>query len=96
MNLIKCYNCGEYSTNTKVCSHCGIVFNKKEAELYNSSSSQTVSKAVKNKNKTSFYEKYRYHPVWIVRATAVVVNSIVIAFLAIGSFLAWLITLIAA
>ncbi|WP_370390467.1 zinc ribbon domain-containing protein [uncultured Winogradskyella sp.] len=96
---IKCPNCGEFNIDQTHCSKCGTLLSyKKRRQLAHEEREQKRKKQEieQEKNNPSVFDKYSKSRFWIVRALITILNGIWLGFLAIGSFIAWLITAIAA
>lgn len=98
MATIKCPNCGIYNTNRDYCEHCGTVLSykiRRELALKKEKEERLKQEALKEK-KPAFFEKYTNHRFLIVRIGAKIIRSIWLVFMAIGMFIAWLVSAIAA
>ena len=96
---VKCPNCGVYNTNEEYCTQCNTLLSyKKRRELAfaQDKKDRLERERLQNEASPSFYEKYKDHKFLIVRIIAKIIHSIWLAFMAIGVFIAWLITAIAA
>ncbi|MFD1062438.1 hypothetical protein ACFQ1Q_04205 [Winogradskyella litorisediminis] len=96
---IKCFECGVFNTDREYCKNCGALLSyKKRREIaYKKANLQQKEKErLEKKSNPSFFEKYENHNNFIVRATIKVLKSIGLVFIAIGTFIAWLFTAIAA
>jgi len=96
---VKCIDCGTFNTNKDYCTKCGAVLSyKKRREIaYKKAQKKRKTKALLDeKNNPSFFDKYRNHNYAIVRIVVTVLHSIWLGFIAIGAFIAWLFTAIAA
>lgn len=96
---IKCPNCGVFNSNAEVCSNCQtILSHTKRRELaFQEQEKARIEKAIaRSKEKPSLYERYSKHRFLVVRILAKVLQSIWLAAMAIGVFIAWIISFIAA
>jgi len=96
---VKCPSCGVYNTNADYCKNCGAVLSyekRREISFKKEEEARQERARIDREENPSFYEKYKDHRYWIVRALATVTHSIALAVLAIGTFIAWLFTAIAA
>lgn len=96
---IKCPNCGEFNTDQTYCTTCGTLLSyEKRRQIAHEEREQKriEEERIQEKTNPSFYEKYSKSRFWLVRVMANILHSIWLGFLAIGSFIAWLITAIAA
>ncbi|MEM6517018.1 MAG: hypothetical protein AAF688_12605 [Bacteroidota bacterium] len=96
---IKCPNCGTFNTNREFCRNCGtLLSSKKRRELAfkKEETERQERRRIKEEANPSFYDKYKDHRYWVVRVFATVTHYIALAFIAIGTFIAWLVTAIAA
>jgi ribosomal protein L37E len=96
---IKCPKCGEFNTNREHCDYCGtlLFYEKRRALAFEKSEKQRLKKErLQAETNPSFFETYENHRFLLVRVLTKVLHSIWLAFLAIGGFIAWLITAIAA
>lgn len=101
MNIrnIKCPNCGIYNVNSDYCSKCHTVLSyKKRRELEYKKEQKARLERVRfeKANNPSFFEKYEDHRFLLVRIFVKLLKSIWVVVMAIGMFIAWLITAIAA
>ncbi|QXP80381.1 MULTISPECIES: hypothetical protein [Winogradskyella] len=96
---VKCPNCGVYNTNEEYCTQCNTLLSyKKRRELTfaQDKKDRLERERLQNEASPSFYEKYKDHKFLIVRVFVKITHSIWLGFMAIGVFIAWLITAIAA
>ncbi|MBU2926942.1 hypothetical protein [Winogradskyella psychrotolerans] len=96
---IKCPNCGLYNTNEDYCTNCNTLLSyKKRRELTfaQDKKERRERERIQKETSPSFYEKHRDHRFLIVRVFVKIIHSIWMGFVAIGMFIAWLITAIAA
>ena len=96
---VKCPNCGVYNTNEEYCTQCNTLLSyKKRRELAFAQEKKDglERERLQNEASPSFYEKYKDHKFLIVRVFVKITHSIWLGFMAIGVFIAWLITAIAA
>lgn len=97
--IIKCLNCGLYNKNVDYCIQCNtLLSSKKRRELAfaNDEKERSERERVQKEVSPSFYENYKDHPYFVVRVFVTVAHSIWTAFMALGMFIAWLISAIAA
>jgi len=96
---VKCPNCGVYNTNEEYCTQCNTLLSyKKRRELAfaQDKKDRLERERLQNEASPSFYERYKDHKFLIVRVLVKITHSIWLGFMAIGVFIAWLITAIAA
>jgi ribosomal protein L37E len=96
---IKCPNCGLFNTNADYCKNCNTPLSyKKRRELaYAQETKERLNRErIENKKSPSFFVKYKDHRFLVVRIIVRVIHSIWTVFMAIGMFIAWLFTAIAA
>lgn len=96
---IKCPNCGLYNTNEEYCTNCNTLLSyKKRRELaYEKSEKERRERErIQKEESPSFYEKHKDHRFLIVRVFVKVMHSIWMGFIAVGMFIAWVISAIAA
>jgi len=96
---IKCPNCGVYNTNQDYCTNCGTLLSyqkRRELAFAQDEKDRKERARIQKEESPSFYEKNKDHRFLVVRVFAKVIHSIWMAFMAIGMFIAWLITAIAA
>ncbi|MGY0390962.1 hypothetical protein ACW5R3_00205 [Bizionia sp. KMM 8389] len=96
---IKCPNCGVFSTDSDYCTNCGTLlsYKKRRKLAYEQAEKEREERQkLEKENSPSFYDKYSTHRFLIVRVFAKVTHAIWMAFMAIGMFIAWLISAIAA
>ncbi|GGG35130.1 hypothetical protein [Bizionia arctica] len=98
MATIKCPSCGIYNTDNDYCEHCGEVLNYKiRRELaIKKEKEERLKQDASKKKEPSFFEKYGNHRFLLIRIIAKIFRSIWLAFMAIGMFIAWLISAVAA
>lgn len=98
MATIKCPSCGVYNTDRDYCEECNTVLSykiRRELALKKEEEARLREMASKEK-KESFFEKYSNHRFFLVRFFTKVIRSIWLAFMAIGMFIAWLISAVVA
>lgn len=96
---IKCPNCGIYNTNVDVCTSCNTpLFSKKrhELRLEKEEEKRREQERIEKEASPSFYERNKDHRFFIVRAFVKIIHSIWMGFVAIGMFIAWVISTIVA
>ncbi|MEH1006399.1 MULTISPECIES: hypothetical protein [unclassified Winogradskyella] len=96
---IKCPNCGIYNTNADYCTNCNTLLSyKKRRELAfaQEEKERRERERIQKEASPSFFKKHKDHRFLIVRIFVKITHSIWMAFMAIGMFIAWLITAIAA
>ena len=99
MKLIKCPSCGIYNKNAEHCINCGAIlsYKKRREKARKKTEDERKKRALdEQKNNPSLFEKYENHRFLLVRVCVKVLRSIWLVFLAIGTFIAWLFTAIAA
>ncbi|PWK20775.1 TFIIB-type zinc ribbon-containing protein [Xanthomarina spongicola] len=98
MATIKCPNCGVYNTNRDYCEECKTVLSYKiRRELaFKKQEEERLKQAKSIEKEPSFFEKYVNHRYFLVRISAKIIRSIWLVFMAIGMFIAWLISAIVA
>lgn len=99
VSQIKCPNCGIYNTNVDYCNNCNTLLSPKlrrELQFTAQEKARKEKKRLKEKNALSFIEKYSEHRYLIVRLLAKSIRSIWLAFISVGVFIAWLVSVIAA
>lgn len=95
---IKCIKCGTFNTNETYCTNCGAVLaykKRREIAYKKAKKAREERERLEEKNNPSFFDKYGNHKYFIVRAVVKVLYSIWMVFMAIGTFIAWLVTAIA-
>ena len=98
MATIKCPNCGVYNKDRDYCKECQTVLSykiRRELVLKKEKEERLKREASKEKEPV-FFEKYISHRYFLVRFIAKIIRSIWIVFMAIGMFIAWLISAIVA
>jgi len=98
MATIKCPNCGIYNTNRDYCEECQTVLSykiRRELDLQKQVEERLKQVASKEKEISAF-EKYSNHRFFLVRLVTKIIRSIWLVFMAIGMFIAWLISAIVA
>jgi ribosomal protein L37E len=96
---IKCLNCGVYNTNEDYCTNCNTPLSykkRRELDYAQQEKKRRERERIQKEKSPSIYEKYKDHHSLIVRVFVKIVHSIWMGFIAIGMFIAWLITAIAA
>ncbi|WP_026754211.1 hypothetical protein [Sediminibacter sp. Hel_I_10] len=96
---IKCPECGVFNTNKEFCTNCGALLSsekRRELAFQKAEKERQQRRQLEKKNDPSFYDRYKDHRFWIVRVFAKITRSIWLVFMAIGVFIAWIITAIAA
>jgi hypothetical protein len=97
--IIKCPNCGIYNENVEYCTNCDTLLSYKKRRkiaFAQEKKERLEREGIENEATPSFYEKYKDHRFLIVRVCVKMVHSIWLGFMAVGIFIAWLITAIAA
>ncbi|UPS92796.1 hypothetical protein [Bizionia sp. M204] len=96
---IKCPNCGVYNTNQDYCTNCGTLLSyqkRRELAFAQDEKDRKERERIQKEESPSFYEKNKDHRFLVVRIFVKVTHSIYVAFMAIGMFIAWLISSIVA
>lgn len=96
---IKCPNCGIYNTNADYCKSCNTVLSyqkKRELEFAQEEKERRERDQIQKAESPSFYKKNKNHRFLIVRVFVKIIHSIWVVFMAIGMFIAWLISAIVA
>jgi len=98
MATIKCPNCGVYNTGRDYCEACNTVLSYKiRRELvFKKEEEARLKELATQVKKPSFFEKYSNHRFLIVRVFTKIIRSIWLGFMAIGMFIAWLISAVVA
>lgn len=97
--IIKCPNCGIYNKNADYCTNCSTLLSyKKRREIAVAKEKEERLERARfaDEASPSFYEKQKDHRFLIVRILVKISHSIWLGFTAVGLFIAWLITAIAA
>ncbi|MGC1471460.1 MAG: hypothetical protein WA775_02615 [Psychroserpens sp.] len=98
-SLIKCPNCGAYNKNRDYCKHCDTLLSyekKRELDVAKENKARRERERIQKEESPSFYEKYKDHRFLIVRVFVKITHSIWVGIMAVGMFIAWLITAVAA
>ena len=96
---IKCPNCGIYNTNEDYCSNCNTLLSykiRRKLAFAQAEKERKERESKYEKDSPWFFDTYINHRFWAVRTITKILHSIWLGFLAIGAFLAWLFTAIAA
>jgi len=96
---IKCPNCGIYNTDKDYCTNCNTLLSyqkKRELAFAKEEKERKERERINKENSPSLYEKYKDHRFFLVRAFVKIIHSIWMAFMAIGMFIAWLISAVVA
>ncbi|WP_028870730.1 hypothetical protein [Psychroserpens burtonensis] len=99
VSQIKCPNCGIYNTNVDYCTNCNTLLSSKLRRELQFAAQEKVRKEKRNleeEKAVSWIERFSKHRFLIVRVLAKTVRSIWLAFVAVGVFIAWLVSAIAA
>jgi hypothetical protein len=99
VRIIKCPNCGIYNENVEYCTNCDTLLSykkRREIAFAREKKERLVRERIADDAAPSFYEKHKDHRFLIVRAFVKMIHSIWLGFMAVGIFIAWLITAIAA
>jgi len=95
---IKCPNCGIYNTNKDYCTNCNTLLSSKirrELQFAKEAKARAEKQRIEDENSTSIIEQYTSHRFLIIRVFAKIIRSIWLGFVAIGVFIAWLVTAVA-
>lgn len=96
---IKCPNCGLFNTNADYCENCNTPLSYKERRKLahaQETKERLKRERIEDKKSPSFFVKYKDHRFLVVRIFVRIIHSIWTVFIAIGMFIAWLFTAIAA
>ncbi|GGW56107.1 hypothetical protein DFQ11_101573 [Winogradskyella epiphytica] len=96
---IKCPNCGVYNTNVDYCTNCNTLLSpKKRRELAQAKQleERRERERIQKEKSPSFYERHKDHRFLIVRVFVKIIHSIWMGFMAIGMFIAWLVSTVVA
>ncbi len=96
---VKCIKCGTFNKNREYCINCGAPLSHKKRRLIafkKAEKERKAREAIEEKNNPSFFDKYRNHKYAVIRIPVIIFHSIWLGFMAIGTFIAWLFTAIAA
>lgn len=96
---IKCPNCGVYNVNRDYCSKCNTILSykkRREQEFKKEEEARLEQRRLEKKNNPSFFEKYGNHRFLLIRVVVKIIKTIWVVIMAIGMFIAWLISSIAA
>lgn len=104
MNIItrqvRCLECGHFNINKDYCENCGAMVNpelKRQKEHQNRIKVQKENDLKRElKNSQSFFERNRRHHNFFIRIFFQFLYSIWVIVMVIGSFIAWVLTTIAA
>lgn len=98
-SLIRCPNCGIYNENVEYCISCGTLLShekRRELEFAKEENERRERVRIQKETSPSFYEKYKDHKFFVVRAFAKITHSIWLVFIAVGVAIAWIIAAVAA
>lgn len=96
---IKCYKCGTYTVDSDYCSSCNTLINHAKRRALERETAEKRRTEIQNeeaKETDAFIEKYRNHKFLIVRFFAEIVYYVWVIVMAIGAFIAWVVSMIAA
>lgn len=98
MATIKCPNCGIYNTDRDYCEECQTVLSYKirRALALKKQEDERLKDLSTKEKKISAFENYSNHRFFLVRIITIIIRSIWLVFMAIGMFIAWLISAIVA
>lgn len=95
---VKCIKCGTFNTNQEYCTNCGTPLSyekRRQIEYEKSEKERKERELLEKQNNPSFFNRYGNHKNIIVRFAVRIIRSVWLAFMAIGTFIAWLVTAIA-
>lgn len=98
-SIIKCPNCGIYNKNVEYCTNCSTLLSykkRREMAFVKERKERLERERLADEVAPSFYEKHKDHRFLVVRFFVKMLHSIWLGFMAVGMFIAWLITAIAA
>ncbi|GGH45384.1 hypothetical protein IA57_03935 [Mangrovimonas yunxiaonensis] len=98
MTIIKCPNCGIYNTDSDYCKECNTILSYKlrREHAFKKAQEERQKQNAAKEEKPAFFEKYLNHRYFLIRLIAKTIRSIWLVFMAIGMFIAWVVSAIAA
>lgn len=96
---IKCPNCGLFNKNVDYCTNCNTLLSykiRRELAFAEEEKERREVERIRREKSPSLYKKYKDHRFLLVRIFVKTIHSIWMAFMAIGMFIAWLISAIVA
>lgn len=98
ISQIKCPSCDIYNTNKAYCENCNTLLSSKirrALQFEKEEKARLEKRKHEEKNTTSIIENYSNHRFLVVRVIAKTIRSIWLGFVAVGVFIAWLVTAVA-
>lgn len=95
---IKCPNCGIFNTNKEYCTNCNtLISNEKKRELkVEELKKEQIEKAIYRLENPNLAERLKKHPFFLYKIVGWILYSAIVVVSAIGAFLAWFLTMVAA
>lgn len=95
---IKCPNCGIFNTNKEYCTNCNtLISNEKKRELkVEELKKEQIDKAIYRLENPNLAERLKKHPFFLYKIVGWILYSAIMVVSAIGAFLAWFLTMVAA
>ena len=90
ISQIKCPSCGIYNTNKAYCENCNTLLSSKIRRALQFEKEENA-----RLEKSKHEENYSNHRFLVVRVIAKTIRSIWLGFVAVGVFIAWLVTAVA-
>ena len=95
---IKCLACNTFTENSDFCKNCGeLISNKRKIEIKEETFKQEqIDKAIYNLENPNLAERLKKHPFFLYKIVGWILYSAIVVVSAIGAFLAWFLTMVAA
>ena len=95
---IKCPNCGLFNTDKEYCENCNtLISNEKKRALKEEEIKQEqIDEAIYELENPNLAERLKKHPFFLYKIVGWILYSAIMVVSAIGAFLAWFLTMVAA
>ena len=95
---IKCPNCGVFNTDKEYCKNCNTLISneKKRALREEEFKKEQIEEAIYELENPNLAERLKKHPSFLYKIVGWILYSAIMVVSAIGAFLAWFLTMVAA
>ena len=95
---IKCPNCGVFNTDKEYCENCNTLISneKKRALREEEFKKEQIEEAIYELENPNLAERLKKHPFFLYKVVGWILYSAIMVVSAIGAFLAWFLTMVAA
>lgn len=95
---IKCPNCGVFNTDKEYCENCNTLISneKKRALREEEFKNEQIEEAIYELENPNLAERLKKHPFFLYKIVGWILYSAIMVVSAIGAFLAWFLTMVAA